>query len=117
MRAGEGGGTMIDIVGEKQPELEELCHQYGIQKLDVFGSAMNDSFDPAVSDLDFIVDLGEYDATVVDRFLDLADALETLFARPVDLITVKSMRSPLFRAEVEKSRTTLYEASGDRAIA
>ncbi|MBA2277539.1 MAG: nucleotidyltransferase domain-containing protein [Chloroflexia bacterium] len=113
----EEGGTMIDILKDKQAELEALCRRYGIVKLDIFGSAVTDAFDSERSDLDFIADLGEYDATVVDRFLDMADALETLFARPVDLITIKSVRSPLFRAEMEKSRTTLYEASGDQAAA
>lgn len=108
---------MIDIITEKRPELTALCRRFGIRKLDVFGSAVTDRFDSLESDIDFIVDLGDYDATVVDRFLDLADALETLFARPVDLITVKSIRSPLFQAEVENSRTTLYEASGDQAAA
>jgi len=108
---------MIDVVQEKRPELTELCRRFGVRRLDIFGSAVTDRFDSARSDIDFIVDLGAYDVTVVDRFLDLADALETLFRRPVDLITVKSIRSPLFQAEVEKSRTTLYEASGDQAAA
>jgi uncharacterized protein len=108
---------MIDIIRDNQRQIAELCRQFGIRRLDVFGWAVTARFDATKSDLDFIVDLGDYDATVVDRFLDLADALETLFARPVNLITVKSIRSPLFQAEVEKSRTTLYEASGDQAAA
>ena len=108
---------MIDIIRDNQRQIAELCRQFGIRRLDIFGSAVTARFDATKSDLDLIVDLGDYDATVVDRFLDLADALETLFARPVNLITVKSIRSPLFQAEVAKSRTTLYEASGDQAAA
>lgn len=108
---------MIDLIKDNQTRIAELCRQYGIRKLDVFGSAASGSYDAETSDLDFIVDLGEYDLTVLDRFLDLADALEDLFRRPVDLLTVKSIHSPLFKAEVEKSRTTLYEANGNQAAA
>ncbi len=108
---------MLDTIEAKQPQLAVLCRRFGVRKLDLFGSAATGAFDAATSDLDFIVDLGGYDVTVVDRFLDLADALETLFDRPVDLITVESVRSPLFRTEVDRSRTTLYDASADQAAA
>ncbi len=100
---------MIDIVKEKLPELEELCRQYGIQKLDVFGSAITDAFDPETSDLDFIADLGEYGRGVNKRFFRFADALEALFGRSVDVLTDPVGRNnPYFLAEVNETRTNLY---------
>ena len=37
--------------------LRELCERYGVQKLELFGSAARGEFDPAHSDLDFIVQM------------------------------------------------------------
>ena len=35
--------------------LRELCERYGVERLELFGSAARGEFDPAKSDLDFIV--------------------------------------------------------------
>jgi len=35
--------------------LRELCERYGVEQLERFGSAARGAFDPAHSDLDFIV--------------------------------------------------------------
>ena len=37
--------------------LRELCERYGVEKLEMFGSAARGEFDPAHSDLDFIVQM------------------------------------------------------------
>ena len=39
-----------------QPLLE-LCERYGVERLELFGSAARGEFDPAHSDLDFIVQM------------------------------------------------------------
>lgn len=108
---------MIAIIEDRRPEIEALCRQFGIRELELFGSAATGAFDPATSDLDFIVDLGEYDLSVVDRLLDFADALEALLGHRVDLTTVKSVKSPWFKAEVERSKRTLYDAGARETAA
>ena len=114
----EFGGTMIDIIKEKQQVLEALCRQYGIVKLDIFGSAVTDAFDPQTSDLDFIIDLGEYERGVHKRYIGFADALETLFGRSVDVLTDPVGRdNPYFLAEVNETRTNLYAAEDCKASA
>jgi len=100
---------MIALIESKKDDLAVLCRQFSIRKLDVFGSAVKGTFDPQSSDLDFIVDLGTYERTVADRFLDFADALEALFGRPVDLITEDSIVNPYFRKAVNGARETVFE--------
>lgn len=107
---------MIALVADKLKEIEALCRKYRIARLDLFGSAATGKFKPATSDLDFLVDLGEYDASVLDRYLGLADDLEALLAREVDLVTVKSLKNPYFIASVNHTKAMLYEA-GDREAA
>ncbi len=91
-------------------EIRALCDQFGIRALYIFGSAVHGTFDPETSDLDFLVDLGEYGRDVVTRFFGLQDALRELLSRDVDLITVRSSGNPRFVAEVDATRIELYAA-------
>ena len=108
---------MIDIVSRNTEEIAALCRQFSIQRLDVFGSAVTGTFDQETSDLDFIVDLGEYEPHVADRFLDFADALEKLLGYRVDLITEQSITSPYFQRSVNAAREWVYEARDGKAVA
>lgn len=91
---------MIPLIEENREAIAELCRQYGVQKLAVFGSAVNGTWDPAHSDLDFVVDLGTYDPDVTWRLLGFGVAMEDLLGQEVDLVTQRSLKTPRFRNEV-----------------
>ena len=105
---------MVAIVEQKKTALAVLCQKYRVRRLYLFGSAVLGHFDAGRSDLDFLVSFfdrqptGEY----ADRYLGLAEGLEQLFHRPVDLVTEESIRNPYFRREVESTRQLVYEQSG-----
>ena len=40
---------------DKRAAFEALCHRYGVARLELFGSATTDAFDPNASDLDLLV--------------------------------------------------------------
>jgi uncharacterized protein len=89
--------------------IDRLCRAHGVARLEVFGSAAQGRFDPAHSDFDFIVTLSEdADRSVADRYFALADALEALLGRHVDLLTNQPIRNPYFRRAVDASRRDLY---------
>jgi predicted nucleotidyltransferase len=48
---------MVTIIEDNMARLIELCQQYKVARLDVFGSAASGKFDPASSDLDFLVEI------------------------------------------------------------
>ncbi|MCX5644870.1 MAG: nucleotidyltransferase domain-containing protein [Phycisphaerae bacterium] len=102
---------MVALVEQKKTALAELCQQYRVQRLYVFGSAVMDRFDIRRSDIDFLVRFSDRQPTgeYADRYLGFAEALEQLFDRPVDLVTEESIRNPFFRREVEATRQLLYE--------
>ena len=102
---------MIALVAKKKGELAKLCQKFKVERLDLFGSAAAGDFKPETSDLDFLVSFAERQPTgdYADRYLDLADAMEHLFQRPVDLVTEQSVRNPYFRRVVEASRQPIYE--------
>ena len=99
-----------ELLQAKLQPLRELCEHYGVKKLELFGSAARGEFDPAHSDLDFIVQMnGRREPGYTRRFCDFVDALEALYGRPVDLLTELMIKNLYFKAEVEKDRTIVVD--------
>lgn len=102
---------MVAITEQNREALVQLCRQYRVQTLYLFGSATSGQFDVGRSDLDFLVRFvdrepsGEY----TDRYLGFAEDLERLFCRRVDLVTEQSIRNPYLRREIESTRQLVYE--------
>ena len=93
----------------KRDALEALCEKYGVASLDLFGSGTTDEWRPVDSDLDFVVAFRpDANGRLATRYLGLAEALEALFGRAVDLITPESIRNPYFRARVDATRSRIY---------
>jgi uncharacterized protein len=104
---------MIPDIAQHREELRELCRRFHVRRLDVFGSAARQAdFDPARSDLDFLVefDSGAPEALSLKTYLGLKGALETLFGRKVDLVESSAMRNPYLKADVERSREPVFAA-------
>lgn len=103
---------MIPQLKAKSTELARLCRDYGVARLEVFGSAAGESFDANRSDVDFLVeflpdvDLGPW----LTRYFDLRDELARLLGRSVDLVMISALRNPYFIREVNRTRELLYAA-------
>ncbi len=100
---------MDRIVEERLAEIEQLCRDHRVRRLDLFGSAASGEFRPDESDLDFLVDFdpppeGAYRKT----YFGLLNGLRDLFDRPVDLVDASAVKNPHFRAAVERTRELLY---------
>jgi predicted nucleotidyltransferase len=106
---------MISLIEQSKPALAELCRRFRVNRLFVFGSGASGRFDPGNSDLDFVVELADRQPTksYADRYLGLAEALERLFGRRVDLLTEQSLRNPYLRSEVQATRELVYEQRGE----
>jgi hypothetical protein len=95
-----------------------LCQAHGVERLEVFGSAADGRFDPARSDIDLIVSFAaDAPGSRADRYFALAEALEQLLGRHVDLLTDQPIRNPYLRRAVDATRRDLSvrtpaEASG-----
>lgn len=101
----------MSLVHDKQQEIQELCRAFGVRRLDVFGSVTNHSFDPARSDIDFVVEFLPCDPkTHYEYYFGLLEALELLFNRHIDLVEYPSLRNPYFIEMLEASRETVYAA-------
>jgi predicted nucleotidyltransferase len=102
---------MQPIITSHQQELLALCERFGVRRLEVFGSAAGERFEPSRSDLDFLVDFRPaLPGELADRYFGLLEALEALFGRPVDLVMTAAIKNPYFLQGIEPSRTLLYAA-------
>jgi uncharacterized protein len=100
---------MIADIASHSEELRELCRQFHVRRLDLFGSAAGDDFDAEHSDLDFLVEF-EPEALSFAIYFGLKEALEALFGGKVDLVEPSAIRNPYFKASVERSREPVFEA-------
>jgi predicted nucleotidyltransferase len=108
---------MIPLIEQHLDEIAALCREYGVARLDVFGSAATGAFRDG-SDLDFVVAFADTTpGTYADRYLDLAESLEALFGRNVDLLTERAIRNPSFRRQVNATRRLVYDRRGQKAAA
>jgi predicted nucleotidyltransferase len=102
---------MDRLVEENLDKLIELCRRFQVRRIELFGSATGDHFDPDASDLDFLVTFEEMEPNqYADAYFGLLEGLQKLFDRPIDLVMTSAIKNPYFLSEVEKSRTLLYAA-------
>jgi len=101
---------MTKIIEDNEDQLILLCKKYKVAELDVFGSAATGDFDPARSDIDFLV---EFTTGKVPGLIGLSrmerELSEILNGRKVDLRTPQDL-SKYFRQEVLMRAEVQYAA-------
>jgi len=108
---------MNEIIATSRPIIAQICKVHGVRKLELFGSGVGDLFDQETSDFDFVVDFADRSPGYARRYLSLAESLESLLGRKVDLITERSIRNPYLRSSIDATKETIYESSDGQAAA
>lgn len=103
---------MLDLIEAHRNEITDLCRRFGVQQLNVFGSAARvTDFDPQRSDIDLLVSYRPDRARAgLREYFALRDALAELLGKPVDLVMINAVENPFIRAGIERSRQLLYAA-------
>jgi predicted nucleotidyltransferase len=74
----------------------------------LFGSVLTGKFVPE-SDVDLLVNFGNVSLFhYFDNYMGLKDGLEQLFKRPVDLVEEKTVKNPVLRRSIERSKKLIY---------
>jgi len=93
--------TILDDV------LESFCQRYPIQKLSLFGSALEGDFS-SDSDIDVLVEFLPHARVGLFDMGRMSTELSQILGRNVDLVT-KGFLSPLFRDDVVQQSQVIYE--------
>jgi predicted nucleotidyltransferase len=114
MRSGVCFGEVIampPVLHAHKSEIDLACRRFGVEKLELFGSAAAGTFLESASDLDFLVTFNaEARKKAFDNYFGLLESLEGIFGRSVDLVTAASVRNPYLAREIEQQRQLVYAA-------
>ena len=84
--------TLKDIQNILQLHKSELINKYGLKSIGIFGSYSRGDQKEA-SDIDIMI---EYERAMGIEFIDLADELETLLSKKVDLVSRNAVKPKAF---------------------
>ncbi len=99
---------MEKMVEQCLPAIKQLLLQYGVERAYLFGSAAKDTM-TAESDVDFIIKFPDdmHFTTYSDNYFALADALELLLKKNVDLVTEKTLKNPYLLQTINQHKLQL----------
>lgn len=98
-------------IASRRALLEALCRQNNVARLEVFGSAAGEDFDPSRSDVDLLVEFS--DAASPDplgQYFGFKAQLESALERPVDLLMGGAIKNPYLKLAIDRSRELVYAA-------
>ena len=101
-----------ELITSKRDQIAALCREFGVARLEVFGSVMTDEFDPQRSDVDFIVAY-QAEAPSWSSFtlnFEFRERLAGFLEREVDLVEEPELgfRNRYFAKAVERTRSVVF---------
>lgn len=103
---------MTKVITEHIDEVLNLCKKYKVLKLEVFGSALDQSrFDQNQSDLDFLVEFQALEqGQHAGFYFGLLYDLKEIFDREIDLVMPNAIKNPYFLESINQNREVIYAA-------
>jgi hypothetical protein len=103
---------MPDLKSETRlQDIAALCARYRVNRLSVFGSAVDGTYQDGSSDVDLLVEFKPMPPVEhASCYFGLIESLESLLGAPVDLVEDKAISNPFFRAAVERSKQPVFAA-------
>ena len=100
---------MQAIIQNNRSELNALFQKHKVKKAYAFGSVCTANFSEK-SDIDLLVDIDDSEGPILygEHYFNLANELEILLERKVDLLTVKSLKNPYFIKRIDETKVSLY---------
>jgi uncharacterized protein len=98
----------MGIIDKNREDLKLLCTLYNVEKMYLFGSALNSNFNTK-SDIDLLVKFKSIELSkYFDNYMDFKERLEKLFGREVDLVEEQTLKNPILINSINKSKELIY---------
>ena len=102
---------MHPAIAQHRSGIATICQRFHVSRLEVFGSAARaDDFNPASSDVDFLIEFAADATPGLQAFFGAKAALEQLLGRNVDLVEPDAVRNPYVLASINRNRDAVYAA-------
>ena len=102
---------MMHVIGSRIDEIRTLCRSHKVISIAVFGSAARDMMNEE-SDVDVLVEFSP-DLKLLDyadNYFSFRENLEEILGRKVDILNKRSLKNPILKQEIERSKIDLYAA-------
>ncbi|QHV97604.1 nucleotidyltransferase family protein [Spirosoma endbachense] len=98
------------ILADKLSIVTRILKENGVKRAYAFGSVCTEQF-TETSDIDLLIDFDELldPISYGENFFAIADALESILKRPVDLVTQRSVKNPYFSKILDQTKMAIYE--------
>ncbi len=102
---------MIEMLESKLDDIVKACKRHGVTRLDAFGSALRNDFQPGQSDVDLLVELGPMEPYArVDAYFGLLEDLRAILGEQVDLVVSGAVKNRYIAHDIERTKQLLYAA-------
>jgi len=106
-----GGTYMVNMLLDKLDAVRQSCKNHNVVRLDIFGSALREDFEPDRSDIDFLVDFGAMSPfDKPDAYFGLLNELRNILGTEVDLVMVGALKNRYIRDDINRTKQQLYAA-------
>ena len=101
---------MKESIQMKLSEFLTLCKNHKVKNIYAFGSALTDNFNEETSDIDLLIEIETDDPIERGEYLmAIWDKLEVFFQRKVDLLTQSSIKNPILKQNIDRTKILLYD--------
>lgn len=98
----------MGIIEQNMDDLKRLCVLYNVDKMYLFGSVLNSSFNEK-SDIDLLVKFKSMElSNYLDNYIGFKEKLEALFGRKIDLVEEQTLRNPVLIKSINNSKSLIY---------
>ncbi|MCH8547117.1 MAG: nucleotidyltransferase family protein [Cryomorphaceae bacterium] len=102
---------MIELIENKLDEIKAACKTHHVETISLFGSAAKNALKED-SDIDLLVEFSENIDVLeyADNYFSLLNKLQEILNRKVDLVSIKSLKNPILKEAIYRSKIDLYAA-------
>ncbi|RYM35687.1 nucleotidyltransferase domain-containing protein [Brumimicrobium glaciale] len=98
----------MKLIEKNKEHLKNLCDKYHVERLYLFGSALNSSFN-AKSDIDFLVKFKAIELSgYFENFINFKENLKKLYGREIDLVEEQTLKNPILINSIDKNKKLIY---------
>lgn len=102
---------MIKLIEDRIDDIIALCKTHKVISISVFGSAAKNAM-TSLSDIDFLVEFSDQLDVLdyADNYFSFLEELEKITGKKIDLISIKTIKNPVLKNEINRSKIDLYAA-------